>query len=61
MSEKTLRRCPFCGGKAAEPDGNDFTWCEEISCFEGYVHVDTWNRRHQEQETTSEFERLLSK
>ncbi|MDX1222722.1 hypothetical protein GOL85_13415 [Sinorhizobium medicae] len=52
-----LKSCPFCGGPAVEPDGNDFTWCENIACFEGYVHVDTWNRRHDE--TPSEFERCM--
>ena len=56
MSER-LKPCPFCGGKASEPDENDFTWCEEISCFEGYVHVDTWNRRHTEE--PSEYERMM--
>lgn len=41
-----LKPCPFCGGKAAEPDGNNHTWCSEISCgSDAYMSVEAWNRR----------------
>lgn len=41
-----LRRCPFCGGHAAEPDGNGHTWCTETSCgSDAYMSVEAWNRR----------------
>ena len=45
MASTELLPCPFCAGPAAEPDGNDFTWCPNIACFEGYMHVTTWNSR----------------
>jgi hypothetical protein len=41
-----LKRCPFCGSEAAEPDGNNHTWCSETSCgSDSYLSVEAWNRR----------------
>lgn len=44
MSSK-LKPCPFCGGKAARPDGANHTWCTETSCgSDAYMSVEAWNR-----------------
>ena len=84
MSEKTLRRCPFCGGGTqfifgptcapdSKYDRSDRAYpivkCSGCNAEAhgdnwdktGRSAIEAWNRRHQEQETTSEFERLLSK
>jgi hypothetical protein len=43
---RELKRCPFCGGEAADPDGNNHTWCSETSCgSDAYLSVEAWNRR----------------
>lgn len=73
MSEK-LKACPFCGGEAERVDiedgeniGGSFVHCTECDAS-GNIEfgfkenfISNWNRRHQEQEASSEFERLLSK
>lgn len=59
MTKLQLLPCPFCGGTAARPDGNDHTWCTEISCgSSAYMHVDAWNNRHQENGDTDLDEKL---
>lgn len=41
-----LLPCPFCGGKAARPDGASHTWCTEVSCgSDAYLSVAAWNSR----------------
>lgn len=61
MSEK-LKPCPFCGG---EPKSNAWSaWCwGEGSEEHGLVKLvfAEWNRRHQEQDEPSTFERCMSK
>lgn len=70
MSEK-LKPCPFCGSanlrawdntvvcRDCDATGPDLGHCVGPVCRE--QSMDAWNRRHQEQETSSEFERLLAK
>lgn len=64
----TLRNCPFCGSvpKLFGSDSMKYTYvqCEECRCETGVreVEADTieaWNRRHQDQDQSSTFERCM--
>ena len=69
MSEK-LKPCPFCGGKATMEKheyGVIELGCDNVGCIvlPSAKHLSeeaaakAWNRRHQDQDTSSEFERMM--
>lgn len=69
MSEK-LKPCPFCGGPAhSTPEIHEANMAALIMCSDNdcvtldrptiVEAVEAWNRRHQEQEASSEFERMM--